>query len=273
MLKKEKSIKKCPYSRITKKVLGWLHLWLGLISGIVVVISMLAASVFTWEEELTNWWYADLVYHNQPASSYLSASALLEAVEKAYPAYKTNRLVVRSDINKNWTFRFRKRAENQGWTYASTMEYDLLVFVNPFTGQVIGHIDKERDWISLAAVLHMSLLLNHAIGSQIVGASALIMIILALTGLYLWWPKNRLAARQRFWFRWKASTGDKRKNYDIHNISGFYFFLPLFLMGLTGTGFYFGDELQWVINQVTFSQPSKKAEVVQDRSSYKRADF
>ena len=74
MLKKEKSTRKSPYNRIIKKILGWLHLWLGLVSGTVIVISMLAASVFTWEEELTNWWYADLVFHNEPGNSYLPTS-------------------------------------------------------------------------------------------------------------------------------------------------------------------------------------------------------
>ena len=235
MLKKKRSTKKRPYSRILKKVLGWLHLWLGLISGTVIVTSMLAASVFTWEEELTNWWYADLVYHNNPGNIHKPASELLEAVRKAYPTYETNRLVVGPDINKNWSFRFYKNSKNPGWTYLSSIEYDLLVFINPYTGEVSGHIDYKQDWIYLAAILHKSLLLNFDIGTHIVSVSVLIIIILALTGLYLWWPKNIKALGSRLTIKWKAKF--KRINWDVHSVGGFYTYI--FILIFAGTGLFF----------------------------------
>jgi uncharacterized iron-regulated membrane protein len=62
----------------------------------------------------------------------------------------------------------------------------------------------------------------------------LLYVLSLLTGLYLWWPKNKKARRVRFWFKWKDNTGLKRKNYDLHNILGFYAFSVGLVIALTG---------------------------------------
>ncbi|MEM1328901.1 MAG: PepSY domain-containing protein, partial [Bacteroidota bacterium] len=72
---------------IIKEVLSWLHLWLGLIAGIIVFISMIGASIFVWEEELTNWWYADAVYNEETSTdkATISMSQAYAAARKAHP--------------------------------------------------------------------------------------------------------------------------------------------------------------------------------------------
>ncbi|MBK6979514.1 MAG: PepSY domain-containing protein [Cytophagaceae bacterium] len=49
------------------------------------------------------------------------------------------------------------------------------------------------------------------IGQPITSYATLIFVFMILTGLVLWWPKNKAAAKQRFWFRWKNTTQWKRK--------------------------------------------------------------
>ena len=121
--------------------------------------------------------------------------------------------------------------------------------------------------------LHRTLTIGET-GQIITGvASVLFALFMLTTGLYLWWPKNRAAAKQRFWFRWKNTTKGKRKNYDIHNISGFYFSIPLFLLGLTGSGFYFSDELKWVLNTVTFSETTEANNDISEKLNYNVMDF
>ncbi|MEM6763815.1 MAG: PepSY-associated TM helix domain-containing protein [Bacteroidota bacterium] len=215
-----------------KKIFGWLHLWLGLLSGAVVLVSMLGATVFVWEEELTNWYYHDLVYADKVGSTILPPSTLYAAVQEAYPDKEFRSLRAKAAPTKNYTLRSYKRAENPGWTWASGVEHYYVVYINPYTAQVVGHIDKKRDWIMLSRFLHQNLLLNRKVGEEIVGAAALIMIFLALSGIYLWWPKNKKVLKHRLKIKWDASF--KRVNWDIHSVGGFYTWL--FLLFFAGTG-------------------------------------
>ena len=55
-----------------------------------------------------------------------------------------------------------------------------------------------------------------------------------VSGLYLWYPRNKNATKQRFKFKWKKGTKWKRKNYDLHSITGFYVLLIALVFAITG---------------------------------------
>ncbi|MEM8899075.1 MAG: PepSY-associated TM helix domain-containing protein, partial [Bacteroidota bacterium] len=215
-----------------KKVFGWLHLWVGLISGLVVLISMLGATVFVWEEELTDWYYDELVFADTVGEEVLPASQLYAAVKEAYPGKKFRGLQAYRPAGRNFTMVSYKRAENPGWTWASGIEHYIVVFINPYSAEVAGHIDMKKDWITLSRFLHQNLLLNRKVGEEIVGAAALMMIFLALSGIYLWWPKNMRMLKQRIKIKWDASF--KRVNWDIHSVGGFYTWLFVLFFAATG---------------------------------------
>ncbi len=89
------------------------------------------------------------------------------------------------------------------------------------------------------------------IGKQIIGWSTVVFILLLISGLTLWWPKHYAALKQRLWFKWKDTTQWKRKNYDLHNIPGFYSMLLALCIGLTGLWFafeWFRGPVRWVAN-------------------------
>ncbi len=65
-----------------KKTASFLHLWLGLLSGLVVFISLTAASVFVWQEELTNWYYHDSIYVKATGGQKKPISELLNAARR-----------------------------------------------------------------------------------------------------------------------------------------------------------------------------------------------
>ncbi|MCV5004446.1 PepSY domain-containing protein, partial [Escherichia coli] len=54
------------------------------------------------------------------------------------------------------------------------------------------------------------------------------------TGIVLWWPKNKAARKQRFSFKWKNVKSWKRKNYDLHNVLGFYASIFALIFSITG---------------------------------------
>ena len=226
-----KTVKRTAKQKL-KKAFGWLHLWVGLISGLVVLVSMLGATVFVWEEELTDWYYDELVFTDNVGEEVLPASQLYAAVRKAYPGKTFRGLQVYRPADRNYTMVRYKKAETPGWTWASGIEHYIVVFVNPYSAEVAGHIDMKKDWITLTRFLHQNLLLSRKIGEEIVGAAALIMIFLALSGIYLWWPKNMRMLKQRVKIKWDASF--KRVNWDIHSVGGFYTWIFVIFFAATG---------------------------------------
>jgi uncharacterized iron-regulated membrane protein len=215
-----------------KKVIGQVHLWLGLLAGAVVLVSMLAAAVFVWEEELTDLYYRDLVFADAVRPEQLPLSQLWENAQAALPGRELGGVEIQHDRARNFVFSSYRKAETPGFSWMSGLEYMDLVYVNPYTGQVAGMVDKRYDWIFMTRMLHQCLLLRQEVGHLVVGVATLIVLALALTGLVLWWPRNKAALRQRFTVKWNARW--RRVNYDVHNVGGFYTHLFMILFAVTG---------------------------------------
>ncbi|HTF82807.1 MAG TPA: PepSY-associated TM helix domain-containing protein, partial [Cytophagales bacterium] len=121
----------------------------------------------------------------------------------------------------------------------STQSY-YLVYMDPYSGAVLKVKNMYRDFFFLVKMLHFCLLLPMSIGQPIVAVSTLIFLVMLLSGIVLWWPKNKSAVKQRFWFRWKENLKWKRKNYDLHNVLGFY--VCWIALGFALTGLVWGFE-------------------------------
>jgi uncharacterized iron-regulated membrane protein len=107
--------------------------------------------------------------------------------------------------------------------------------------------DMNRDFFRVILAGHYNLWLPEAIGQPIVASATLIFLIMMITGLVLWWPKNKAARKQRFSVKWSARW--KRKNYDLHNVLGFYATWIAIFIAITGLvwGFqWFAGSVYWV---------------------------
>lgn len=113
------------------------------------------------------------------------------------------------------------------------------LLVNPYTGAVQGNTDSAWSKFFFTMMgLHRWLLIEGGVGRWLVGVSTLIFLVLEVTGLILWAPAK--LKQWRNWKMWKPgfkikwSAGWKRVNHDLHNTLGFYSFLLLTIMALTG---------------------------------------
>lgn len=216
-----------------KKVAGVLHLWLGMAAGLVVFVSMLAAAVFAWEEELTDWYYHDQLYVKEVQAKPLPYHYILDAAKSAAPGKKLYSSEMLNDVSRCYEFTTYKSCDScSGMTQWSSVLYWDRIYIDPYTARVNGIIDMRYNWIALTRHLHQNLLLRYEIGHYIVGYSTLAVILLAFTGLILWWPKNKAAFKQRFKIKWDARW--RRVNYDVHNVGGFYTWIVILFLAFTG---------------------------------------
>ncbi|CAG5002594.1 hypothetical protein DYBT9275_02925 [Dyadobacter sp. CECT 9275] len=222
-----------------KKITGKLHLWLGLSSGLVVFIVAITGCIFTFEEELFGVFHSELARVEAPSDTpkTLPVSTLQHVAQRAFGGKDTVSFVnIYRENDRAWEFdvyRYDdKKTANSFWDHAGL--YWKKAYINPYTGELNGIMDMKYEFFTVVRSIHQNLFLNPDIGSPIVGSATIIFIILLLSGFALWWPVNKAAARQRFAFRWKKTTRWKRKNYDLHNILGFYILVFALFIGLTG---------------------------------------
>lgn len=204
------------------KINAWLHLWLGLISGIVVFIVALTGCILVFEQEfkdLTQPW----LHAPRPAKvEYLAPSIIESKVASLFPDKK---------ISSVWYQGHEKSAK-------VSMNSDSIVYINPYNAEVLGIVDEE-DFFHFILEGHTELWIEAkigdvSIGPTIVAYATFIFFILLISGLVLWWPKkwNKSSRDKSFKIKWKAKF--KRINYDLHNVLGFYTLIIALLITITG---------------------------------------
>ena len=77
-----------------------------------------------------------------------------------------------------------------------------------------------------------------SVGRVIMAASAMAMSLVLLSGVVIWWPKNKKMLKNRLTVT--TNKGFRRFVYDSHVSLGIYAFVFLFLMAVTGPVFSFG---------------------------------
>jgi len=217
-----------------KDIIIRIHLWLGLISGIIVFIVSVSGCMYVFSKEITEWRRRDAIHATPQPVPAIPVSRLWKNVQaELAPGQKVSWVNIYNDPEKNWRF-YSYKGNPDGLTYWGMIDYYNSVFVDPYTGTVKGRFDEKSDFFNVVKSLHWSLLLNTPIGQPIVGWGTFIFVVLLITGLVLWWPKNFRKAGSSFRIRWERSSGTYRKVYDLHNVLGFYSFLLALIIALTG---------------------------------------
>jgi uncharacterized iron-regulated membrane protein len=218
------------------RISAWLHLWLGIISGIVVVIVSLTAAILTFEQELRVAFqpYQSVKEENRP---FLPPSQLSEKVMARYK-FESVAGVFYQGAGRSAIVPY----------YADRNNY-TVIYLNPYTGEILHHQKLDDDFYRIMLVGHYQLWLPRNIGKPLVSYATLIFVITLITGMVLWWPKKwtKTTAKAGFFIKIKAKF--KRLNYDLHNVLGFYSLLIAMVLALTGMVYgmkWFSDAVYYV---------------------------
>ncbi|WP_374362017.1 PepSY-associated TM helix domain-containing protein [Cloacibacterium sp.] len=223
-----------------KKIVSKLHLWLGLTVGFFVLIISITGALYVFKDEIQNVLKKDYIHHNEQNISQkkiLPLKILEQKVEaQTNEKYPIHWAEIPLDKTKSYKFFYYERNPN-AWNYFDEFVIYKTAYVNPFTGKVLALEDEKNGFFNIVKFIHWSFLLKSDWGTYIVGIPVLIFLIMLISGIILWWPKNKKARKQRFWFQWKNIKSWRRKNYDLHSILGFY--ASFFALILTLTGLFY----------------------------------
>jgi uncharacterized iron-regulated membrane protein len=225
--------KKSSKSRFKKNV-GKVHLWLGLASGLIVCFLGITGCILAFEREIENatqpYRFAEV--RQQPL---MPPSVLKDIALKQLPGKKLHSITYEPGKTVQASF------------YNGDPKYYYLIFLDPYTGKVIKVRDMGSDFFRFIIDGHFYLWLPPEIGQPIVASATLIFVVLIISGIILWWPKNKAARKQRFSVKFNAKW--RRVNYDLHNVLGFYMSWIIIFIALTGLvwGFqWFAGSVYWV---------------------------
>ncbi|MBN8788785.1 MAG: PepSY domain-containing protein [Terrimonas sp.] len=216
-----------------KLITGWLHLWLGLSSGVIVLFLGITGCILAFEQEIRSITQPYL-YVQEQGTPYLPPSQLKAVSEKYFDGKKAAGIEYPAS-NKSAVVSYWDEEENY-----------KIVYVNPYTGEVLKAKNMRKDFFRIILDGHFYLWLPPQIGQPIVASATLIFVIMMITGLILWWPKNKAARKQRFSIKFNAKW--RRVNYDLHNVLGFYMTWVCIFIALTGLVWGF----EWFAKSVYF---------------------
>ena len=230
-----------------KKIFGKIHLWLGLTSGLLVLIIAVTGCIYAFQAEIQD--------HTQPyrfvkaqQKAPLAPSVIHDIAAKELPGKHPHSV----------TYDRRDRAAIVAF-YNVDPEYYYVVYIDPYNGEVLKVKNMDRDFFRIILMGHFYLWLPPEIGQPIVASATLIFVLMLISGLILWWPKNKSARKQRFSVKWNAKW--RRVNYDLHNVFGFYMTWVVIFIALTGLvwGFqWFAKAVYWTAGgekNYEFSEP------------------
>ncbi|MDN5217296.1 PepSY-associated TM helix domain-containing protein [Fulvivirgaceae bacterium BMA12] len=205
-----------------KNIIGKIHLYLGLASGVVVFIVAITGCFWVFQEEILGLVEVDRTVQKEDRA-FISPTKAKELAHKVIPGKHIHGTAYGRDTDPLEVIFY----EPDPLFYQS-------VFLNPYSGEVLGTKNYRGGFFGFVLDGHLYLWLPRAIGSQVTSYGTMVFVLMLITGIILWWPKNKKGRRQRLKFDWKSTTRWRRKNFDLHAIMGFYASVLALVLAFSG---------------------------------------
>lgn len=253
-----------------------LHFWVGLFAAPALVLLACSGLIILYTQPLDLWLHRGLtVVSPGPAAVSLDAQ-VDEAVRRAGPDLLLDAVTPPAAADRSTRVDFVPAAAPE------TGERNVTqVFVDPYTGRFLGQrneLDGLVGWANqlhrlfgndgptlslpslghlIAPEAHPEPSLKVGVGNLIIEMTAVWVLVLAASGLYLWWPRAMERGKPRLAVRWRK--GGRIRWRDLHATTGA--LLSLVLIGYIVSGLtwsrYWGENWRAVTAAVT---PSTEVE-------------
>lgn len=194
------------------------HFYAGMTSIPFVLLLSITGGIYLFEGPLDRWIYR--AYRIAPTNSgeSLSAAVLADAAVAHHP-------------ESRWV-EYRMPREAGGAAEVTVRDGSGIVhrvFVNPADASVLGTVRQDRTFLHIVRKTH-SLAIAGPYARAIIEAVAGWVVILVVTGMYLWWPRGGI----RKAFRIRGTWSRRVLWRDTHAVSGAVLGLIIAFLAITG---------------------------------------
>lgn len=194
-----------------RKLVAWLHLWVGLVAGTLFAVLGLTGSVLVFHEDLLRLQHPQLEGHALHADGGVLAAILARESPRGLRSVQ-----------------FPDEAMP---TIIGFYEDGRRGYFAPEDGDLLLMRSTGDDFLLWLQDLHIHFVAGEA-GEQVVGVVGWIALGLLLTGVYLWWPKRGLLKLSLTWF----ANPPVRRWLSWHRSTGVLLLPLVLLLTLTGVG-------------------------------------
>ena len=236
-----------------RKVIFWMHLVTALVAGVVIFVMSVTGALLAFERNIIEFSERDVRYTAATGDvQKLSPQEVINKFKAARPEAKPTAMAITIEENANWAFNLGREG---------------FVYVNPYTGGIAGEGNKQvRAAMSELRSWHRWLAMSgeqRDVGKLVTGVSNFVFLFLAISGIYIWMPRklNWRLIKPVFWFR--RGLRGKARNFNWHNVIGFWssLFLIIFTLTAVTISFKWAGDLVYVLtgNDVPASAPAPPA--------------
>lgn len=206
-----------------RQVLFWLHLIAGVIAGLVIAVMCFTGAALAFESEIVSWAERDARVVTPPAgAARLPLQELLARVREEEPDSRPTGITVSSDPRDAVVFALGREG---------------AIYANPYTGELRRPAStKVHDFLHGLEDWHRTLAMGgdrRPIGKLINGCCNVAFCFLALTGVYLWFPRSWSWRSVRSGLFFNGKLSGKARDFNWHNVIGLWSAPVLIVLTLT----------------------------------------
>jgi len=232
-----------PSPRLYRVIWRW-HFYAGLIVTPILLMAAITGALYVFHTELSGRAYRGL-YFVEPTGARLSYDKQRDVARQVVEGREIELLTVHADPRRSTEFTAHLHEGGD----ANPAQRHQSVFVNPYTGDVLGTQIQETEFFHVVLKLHRELFAGTP-GRILVELATSWGLVLLVTGVFLWWPRSKKRPGGVWWPRLRGKRYVVLR--DLHAVSGIY--LAPFAAIILGTGLFmsqvWGGGYTWISAQV-----------------------
>lgn len=210
---------------MAKKVLFQLHWIFGITAGLILAVVGVTGALLSLEDNILEAMNPGVMTVSPATEArMLSPQELIDALAAGNPELRVNSVTVNTQPHLTSQVAL---APAGGGGRGETR------YVDPYSGALLAK-PQGQDFFRAVMQLHRWILLpggSAGAGRQIVGVATLILIYLAISGLYLRWPKRH---NLKAWFKLDLKRKGRPMWWSIHSVFGTFVLVAYLIMSVTG---------------------------------------
>ena len=217
-----------------KKIWFQVHWFIGITAGTVLMAIGLSGAILSFDEEILDCINPGVVHVAAQPAPMLTPPQIIAHLQTTLPQRRVSMVTVYAEPGASARIMFSpppgvKRSE--------------IRYVDPYTGSLL-QAPRGAAFFQFVERFHRWLLLPVETGKLISGTLSLCLLLLALSGLYLRWPRR--IGNWRAWFKLDFGLSGRSLLWNLHSVVGTWLLVMYVIFAATGAYW----SLDWVKRSV-----------------------
>jgi len=205
-----------------KKIWFQIHWFIGITAGTVLMFIGVTGAILSFREEITDWLNPGIVHVAVRQEAPLTPPQILERLRAEVPHERVAVLIASTEPGASVRINF---APPPG------VRRGEMRYVDPYTGALLPPL-AGNEFFEFTERFHRWLLLPTDTGKIVAGSLSMCLLILALSGLYMRWPRRAL--NWRAWFKLDFGLSGRSFLWNLHSVIGTWALVMYVIFTTTG---------------------------------------